>query len=189
MWPRTELSCRFTLLFSYAPDTPELTSRIRCMWYLALERILDLTLLGIGSYCLGGCDPRFSYSIESCMPAPQCENRTYTFENISHTLQDYTTYLGDSSQTDWTYSGYPLQYGENVLITMPANSAGTVLMSTKYIWYGSVSATFKTSRDQGVVSAFMYTTTLFHPRHALTYCIVSSQMSKTKSTTSSSERI
>jgi beta-glucanase (GH16 family) len=40
-------------------------------------------------------------------------------------------------------------------MTMPANSAGTVLMSTIYMWYGKVSATVKTSRDQGVVTAFM----------------------------------
>lgn len=70
-------------------------------------------------------------------------------------MVEYTNYLGDASATDWTYSGYPLQYGNNVLLTMPANSAGSVLMSTAYIWYGRVTATMKTSRDQGVVSAYM----------------------------------
>jgi hypothetical protein len=89
------------------------------------------------------------------MPAPQCVNKTYTFENISKSLADYNTYLGDSKAVDWTYSGYPLQYGQNLLLTMPANSAGTVIMSTSYIWYGQVSATIKTSRDQGVVTAYM----------------------------------
>jgi len=113
-------------------------------------------LLGIGSTCLGGCDPRFSYSIDSCLPAPQCVNGNYTFTNISRSMQEYTTYLGDSDEVQWTYSGYPLQYGENVLLTMPANSAGSVIMSTKYVWFGKVSCTMKTSRDQGVISAFMY---------------------------------
>ena len=70
-------------------------------------------------------------------------------------MVEYTKYLGDSSTADWTYSGFPLQYGENVLLTMPANSAGSVLMSTSYIWYGRVTATMKTARDQGVVSAYM----------------------------------
>jgi Glycosyl hydrolases family 16 len=112
--------------------------------------------IGIGSYCLGGCDPRFSFEVDSCMPAPQCQNRKLTFENVTKSLADYTTYLGDSSQADWTFSGYPLQYGSNVLLTMPANSAGTVLMSTQYVWYGKISATLKTSRDQGVISAYMY---------------------------------
>jgi hypothetical protein len=90
------------------------------------------------------------------MPAPQCANANYTFNNISQIFQDYTTYLGNSDQIQWTYSGYPLQYGGNVLLTMPANSAGSVLMSTKYVYYGKVSCTLKTSRDQGVISAFMY---------------------------------
>ena len=71
-------------------------------------------------------------------------------------MTDYSTYLGDSSTAAWTYSGYPLQYGENVLLTMPANSAGTVLMSTDYVWYGEVSCMMKTSESQGVVTAFMY---------------------------------
>lgn len=87
------------------------------------------------------------------MPAPQCQNREYKFDNISQSLADYTTYLGDG--TAWTYSGYPLQYGSNLLLTMPANSAGTVIMSTQYVWYGKISANVKTSRDQGVVSAYM----------------------------------
>lgn len=115
-----------------------------------------LIVLGIGSYCLGGCDPEFSYSVASCMPAPQCQNKTYTFGNISQSLTEYSTYLGNAGQYDWTYSGYPLQYGENILLTMPANSAGTVIMNSHYVWYGKISVTMKTSRDQGVVSASMY---------------------------------
>lgn len=90
------------------------------------------------------------------MPAPQCQSKTYTFENITKSLADYTAYLGDPKEADWTYSGYPLQYGNNALLTMPANSAGSVIMSTSYVWYGKVSATLKTARDQGVVTAFMY---------------------------------
>lgn len=90
------------------------------------------------------------------MPAPQCQNRKYTFENVTSALTDYTTYLGNSNEAAWTYSGYPLQYGSNLLLTMPANSAGSVIMSTQYVWYGKISATLKTSRDQGVVTAYMY---------------------------------
>jgi beta-glucanase (GH16 family) len=88
------------------------------------------------------------------MPAPQCQNREYKFDNVSQSLAEYTTYLGEGS-IPWTYSGYPLQYGSNLLLTMPANSAGSVIMSTQYVWYGKISATIKTSRDQGVVSAYM----------------------------------
>jgi beta-glucanase (GH16 family) len=91
------------------------------------------------------------------MPAPLCQNKNYTFENYSNVMAEYSTYLGGGGM-EWTYSGYPLQYGENLLLTMPANSAGSVIMSTSYVWYGTVSATIKTSRDQGVVTAYMYAT-------------------------------
>ena len=132
------------------PAAPVSLSQIKIL------TILEYGVCGIGSYCLGGCDPRYSYSIDSCMPAPICKSQTYTFENISKSMTDYSTYLGDSSTAAWTYSGYPLQYGENVLLTMPANSAGTVIMSTDYVWYGEISCTMKTSESQGVVTAFMY---------------------------------
>ena len=89
------------------------------------------------------------------MPAPQCQSKTYTFENISQSLMDYTTYLGDAKSSDWTYSGYPLQYGSNLLLTMPANSAGTVIMSTHYAFFAKISFTLKTSRNNGVVTAGM----------------------------------
>ena len=134
------------------------TSVLICYRIRSLRYVLSKTgsshadFVGIGSYCLGGCDPRFSFSIGSCMPAPQCRSRKYTFENVSKSLADYTTYLGDSTKADWSYSGYPLQYGSDLL----PNSAGSVIMSTEYVYYGKVSATLKTSKDQGVITAFMY---------------------------------
>jgi beta-glucanase (GH16 family) len=132
-------------------DTPCCSRR-----FIRYQTNVEYGECGIGSYCLGGCDPRYSYTIDSCMPAPVCKSKTYTFENISKSLADYSSYLGDPSTADWTYSGNPLQYGDNVLLTMPANSGGTVIMSTEYVWYGQVSCTMKTSESQGVVTAFMY---------------------------------
>ncbi len=38
---------------------------------------------------------------------------------------------------------------------MPPNSVGTLLASTNYVWYGKISAKIKTSRDAGVVTAFI----------------------------------
>jgi len=66
-----------------------------------------------------------------------------------------TKYLGDSSQTDWVSDGNPLIYNNNVLLTMAPDSVGTLLASSTYMWYGNVKATFKTSRGQGVVTAFI----------------------------------
>ena len=62
-------------------------------------------------------------------------------------------YLGDASAADWILSGTSAWQGSNYLLTMPRLSGGSVLASTHYIWYGKVTATIKSSRDQGVVSS------------------------------------
>ncbi|KJR81897.1 cell wall glucanase (Utr2) [Sporothrix schenckii 1099-18] len=110
---------------------------------------------GVGAYCLGGCDPRMSFSLDSCAPEPQCVSRVMKMNSLDR-IVDVSEYLGDSSKADWVAQGTPLVYNnEAVLLTMPANSVGTVLSSTGYMWYGNVKATFKTSRGAGVVTAFI----------------------------------
>lgn len=109
---------------------------------------------GVGAYCLGGCDPRASFNLDSCTPEPVCVSKTYTFENMDG-ITSNTEYLGDSSKTDWVMSGEAVIYNDNVLLTMPVDSVGTLLASSTYMWYGNMKATFKTSRGQGVVTAFI----------------------------------
>ena len=64
-------------------------------------------------------------------------------------------HLGDPSETDWVSDGEAAIYNDNILLTMPADSTGTVLASTTYMWYGNVRSRFKTSRGTGVVTAFI----------------------------------
>jgi len=52
-------------------------------------------------------------------------------------------------------SGEAVPYQNTVLLTMAPNTPGTVLASSTYMWYGNVKAIMKTSRGQGVVSAFI----------------------------------
>lgn len=66
-----------------------------------------------------------------------------------------TKYLGDASTTNWVMSGQAVPYDNNILLTMAPGTVGTLLASTVYMWYGNVKATFKTSRGQGVVTAFI----------------------------------
>jgi len=66
-----------------------------------------------------------------------------------------TEYLGDSSKTDWVMDGQAVAYNGNVLLTMADGTVGTLLASSTYMWYGNVKAKFKTSRGQGVVTAFI----------------------------------
>ncbi|CAN8096377.1 unnamed protein product [Discula destructiva] len=111
---------------------------------------------GVGAYCLGGCDPRRSFSIDSCAPAPQCVSRSMTLDSLDSVASE-DEYLGDASKADWVQSdgSQVLLNSEGVVLTMPKNSAGTVLASTVYMWYGNVKAKLKTSRGAGVVSAFI----------------------------------
>ncbi|KAH6612247.1 concanavalin A-like lectin/glucanase domain-containing protein [Chaetomium sp. MPI-SDFR-AT-0129] len=109
---------------------------------------------GVGAYCLGGCDPRMSFSLDSCVPAPVCKDMTYKMDSLDR-YKDISEYLGDSSKTDWVGQGEPLLYDGNVLLTMPPKSVGTVLATTTYMWYGNVKARLKTSRGRGVVTAFI----------------------------------
>lgn len=114
---------------------------------------------GVGAYCLGGCDPQFSNTLDSCMPAPVCSTADYKMTSLDD-IQPNTQYLGDASKASWVSSGTPLQAPDNnsVILTLSedgASGSGTLLASTHYVWYGKVSATLKTSRGAGVVSAFI----------------------------------
>lgn len=117
-------------------------------------RQIEYGSCGVGAYCLGGCDPRSSFKLDSCAPAPVCQSKHHTFENLDM-VQANTKYLGDATKADWVSSGEPISYQNNVLLTMPPDSVGTLLASTTYMWYGNVKAKFKTSRGAGVVTAFI----------------------------------
>lgn len=109
---------------------------------------------GTGLNCLGGCNPHHSYKKDACMPMPVCKNYTTDFTSSSLAV-DINEYLGDPEDTDWVYSGYLADYDDSIILAMPNQSAGTVLSSTRYVWYGKVSATLKTSHLAGVVTAFI----------------------------------
>jgi beta-glucanase (GH16 family) len=85
---------------------------------------------------------------------PVCEDKSYTWENLDNTILN-TKYLGDASEADWTYSGFPKIEDDNLLMTMPKNSVGTLFANNHYIWYGKISGKIKSSRGKGVVTAFI----------------------------------
>lgn len=109
---------------------------------------------GLGAYCLGGCDPFNSNSLQSCVPAPVCKSQDFKFTSLDG-IQPNTKYLGDASKANWVSSGQPVAYEDSVLLTMAPDTVGTLLASSHYMWYGKVSATLRTSRGRGVVTAFI----------------------------------
>lgn len=109
---------------------------------------------GTGMNCLGGCNPHFSFKKEACMAMPVCKNFTTEFKD-TEVAKDINDYLGNPDDTDWVYSGFIADYDDSMILAMPNQSSGTVLSSTRYVWYGKVSATLKSSHLAGVVSAFI----------------------------------
>ncbi|RDW57562.1 putative cell wall glucanase (Utr2) [Aspergillus mulundensis] len=109
---------------------------------------------GTGAYCLGGCDPLMSYSLDSCAPMPICESKTYKWENLDNAATN-SEYLGNASAADWVYSGEPKIEDGNLVLTMPKESTGSLFANNHYIWYGKIGAKIKSSRGAGVVTAFI----------------------------------
>ncbi|OAX78698.1 hypothetical protein ACJ72_06994 [Emergomyces africanus] len=109
---------------------------------------------GVGAYCLGGCDPKSSHTIDSCAPAPICKSKTYKFDDLDGVVSR-ERYLGDASKADWVSSGKTLSSNGDLVMTMPRDSGGTLIANNHYMWYGKVSAKMKTSRGAGVITAFI----------------------------------
>ncbi|EAW11474.1 putative cell wall glucanase (Utr2) [Aspergillus clavatus NRRL 1] len=110
---------------------------------------------GTGAYCLGGCDPLMSHSLDSCVPEPTCQSKTYKGWSNLDGFAENTKYLGDASKSDWVYSGYPKIEDGNLLLTMPKESVGTLIANNHYLWYGKITAKVKSSRGAGVVTGFI----------------------------------
>lgn len=112
-------------------------------------------ICGIGSYCLGSCDPRYSYNLSACLPSPICKNTQTLFSSVDQ-LTKIDKFYGDATKADWVYDGTVLEYDNSVILAMPKNSGGTVISSARYLWYGSVEVKLKTSHLAGVVTAFIF---------------------------------
>ena len=84
-----------------------------------------------------------------------CQNKVTKFADGIDSVTSIFNYLGDATKYDWVAEGKPVAWNGNLLLTMAPGSVGTVLSSSHYIWYGKISATMKTSRGKGVVSAFI----------------------------------
>ena len=152
------MSAGLTLLFTYVSASPTQTTSLSLPSCLTPPSPLtpspEYGQCGVGAYCLGGCDPVSSFSLSACAPAPVCKSATYDFSTLS-ALESNTKYLGDASLADWVYSGTPLPYSQDILLTMSEGTVGTLVASTHYVWYGKVSAVMKTSAGAGVVTAFI----------------------------------
>lgn len=59
--------------------------------------VLNIDILLV-QFCLGGCNPYGSYSINSCKPMPVCQSTNDTFSNTSKIQMNATQWDGDASK-------------------------------------------------------------------------------------------
>ncbi|KAI9670281.1 MAG: hypothetical protein M1831_006495 [Alyxoria varia] len=88
------------------------------------------------------------------MPAPTCSSENFKFDSLDD-VETSTKYLGDASKANWVTQGKPIKHDGGLLMTMAPDTVGTLLSSAHYVWYGKISAKMKSSKGQGVVTAFI----------------------------------
>ncbi|KAF9788093.1 glycoside hydrolase family 16 protein [Thelephora terrestris] len=114
---------------------------------------------GTGEFCLGGCNPIHSHSLNSCMPNPVCESAQYVFTDNSRILSNVTHFDGNATEWDWTLDkGNMLNTntsGGELALLLTQTNGGSRISSTRYLHYGTVTARIKTGRWGGVVTAFI----------------------------------
>lgn len=141
-----------------------------------LKQLIPVTFSGTA--CLGGCQPYWSYSPQSCAPQPVCSNGNvssistrsfslrfvtslrctqFTFSNTSTVLLPYDTYNNDATAGNWTLdSGMAfVNEDDELVLTLSKTNGGTRLSSTRAFLYGNVSARLQTGRWEGVIAAWI----------------------------------
>jgi len=108
------------------------------------------------SFCHGGCNPLYSNSLDSCAPAPLCQNAVYTFETMD-SIMPVASYNGNASAAAWTLDkgNISLTTEGELAVLLTEDNGGTRLSTTHYVHYGTISASLKTGKWPGVVTAFI----------------------------------
>lgn len=112
-------------------------------------------------HCLAGCNPTGSYSFESCAAMPVCQDQFIDFRRASggkpiHHYVPLPSFSGDANQVPLTLDdGSTRSTSEGLVLELSkSNQGGTVLSSTRYMWYGEMTAVMKHDNNNGIVAAF-----------------------------------
>jgi len=107
--------------------------------------------------CLGGCNPLWSHTLTSCTPEPICANENLTFPDLSRILTNSSSYDGNATLHDFVVSSGDVFISSNdeLVLTLTKANNGTRMSTTRYVHYGTITATMKTARSNGVVNAFI----------------------------------
>ncbi|KAJ6557946.1 glycoside hydrolase family 16 protein [Mycena capillaripes] len=111
------------------------------------------------AFCLGGCNPLYSNTLDSCLPNPVCKNAVHTFTDNSRILSNASFFDGNASAYDFIVESGNIMNtntsGGELAMLLTQDNGGTRLSSTRYLHYGTVTARMKTGRWAGIVTAFI----------------------------------
>ncbi|KAF5361620.1 hypothetical protein D9758_007371 [Tetrapyrgos nigripes] len=114
---------------------------------------------GSDDFCLGGCNPLASHDVNSCRPNPICDSATHAFTDNSRILSNATFFDGNATEYDWVVDKGNIMNtdssGGELALLLTEENGGTRISSTRYVHYGKITATLKTGRWGGVVTAFI----------------------------------
>ncbi|KAG8216933.1 glycoside hydrolase family 16 protein [Butyriboletus roseoflavus] len=83
----------------------------------------------------------------------------YTLSDTSRILSNYTYFDGNASEYDWVLQEGSIlnttSDGEAAIVLTLTEQSGSLLSSTRYVHYGTITARLKTGRWAGVVTAFI----------------------------------
>ncbi|KAJ7359638.1 glycoside hydrolase family 16 protein [Mycena albidolilacea] len=111
------------------------------------------------AFCLGGCNPLYSNTLDSCKPNPVCKNAVHTFTDNSRILSNASFFDGNASAYDFIVESGNIMNtnssGGELAMLLTQENGGTRISSTRYLHYGTVTARMKTGRWAGIVTAFI----------------------------------
>ncbi|KAI0319316.1 concanavalin A-like lectin/glucanase domain-containing protein [Amylostereum chailletii] len=114
---------------------------------------------GDGEFCLGGCNPLASNTLDSCRPAPLCQSATHTFADNSRIFSNATQFDGNATEYDWVVNTGNIMNtnssGGELALLLTEDNGGTRISSTRYVHYGTITASMKSTHSKGVVTAFI----------------------------------
>jgi beta-glucanase (GH16 family) len=98
----------------------------------------------------------WSNTPQSCAPLPLCVDQTTTFTDLSRVQQNASLWDGNATAYDWVINkGEMVSTGQEGVLKLTESNGGTKISSARYVHYGKISATLKTSSNVGVVTALI----------------------------------
>ncbi|KAI0031341.1 glycoside hydrolase family 16 protein [Vararia minispora EC-137] len=114
---------------------------------------------GTNDFCMSGCNPLASNTLDSCRPVPVCQSGTHTFTDNSRIFSNATLFDGNATEYDWVVNQGNVMNtnssGGELALLLTESNGGTRISSTRYVHYGTITATMKATKWTGVVTAFI----------------------------------